>query len=63
MVKSSNVRRPKPCDAKEERGSVDPGDSGEELGDGSVSDDESTVEIVVVGDESVESEACVDVLS
>lgn len=39
------------------------GDSGEELGDGSESDDESTVEIVVVGDESVESDACVDVLS
>lgn len=39
------------------------GDSGEELGDGSDNDDESTVEIVVVGDESVESDACVDVLS
>lgn len=39
------------------------GDSGEELGDGSVREDESTVDIVVVGDESVESEACVDVLS
>lgn len=39
------------------------GDSGEELGEGSDSDDESTVDIVVVGDDSVESEACVDVLS
>jgi len=39
------------------------GDSGEELGDGSDNEEESTVEIVVVGDESVESDACVDVLS
>jgi hypothetical protein len=33
------------------------GDSGEELGEGSDNEDESTVDIVVVGDESVESEA------
>jgi hypothetical protein len=33
------------------------GDSGEELGEGSDNDEESTVEIVVVGDESVESDA------
>jgi hypothetical protein len=39
------------------------GDSGEELGEGSDNEDESTVDIVVVGDESVESEVCVDVLS
>lgn len=39
------------------------GDSGEELGEGSDSDDESTVDIVVVGEDSVESDACVDVLS
>ena len=39
------------------------GDSGEELGEGSDNEDESTVEIVVVGDESVESDACVDVLA
>jgi hypothetical protein len=39
------------------------GDSGEELGEGSDKEEESTVEIVVVGEESVESEACVDVLS
>lgn len=39
------------------------GDSGDELGDGSDNDDESTVDIVVVGEESVESEACVEVLS
>ena len=37
-----------------ERGSIEFGDSGEELGDGSVRD-ESTVEMVVVGDESVDS--------
>jgi hypothetical protein len=39
------------------------GDSGDELGDGSDNEEESTVEIVVVGEESVESEVCVDVLS
>ena len=38
------------------------GDSGEELGDGSDIDDESIVDIVVVGEESVESDV-VDVLS
>ncbi len=38
------------------------GDDGEELGEGSVMDEESTVEMVVVGEESVESEFCVDVL-
>lgn len=39
------------------------GDSGDELGDGSDNEEESTVDIVVVGDDSVESDACVDVLS
>jgi hypothetical protein len=39
------------------------GDSGDELGDGSDIVEESMVDIVVVGDESVESDACVDVLS
>jgi hypothetical protein len=42
---------------KEERGTRVTGDSGDELGDGSDSEDESTVDIVVVGDESVESDA------
>jgi hypothetical protein len=39
------------------------GDSGEELGEGSDNEEESMVDIVVVGDESVESDACVEVLS
>lgn len=39
------------------------GDSGDELGEGSDNDEESMVDIVVVGDESVESEAWVEVLS
>ena len=39
------------------------GDSGEELGDGSVMDGESKVDIVVVGDESVESDDTEAVLS
>jgi hypothetical protein len=38
------------------------GDSGDELGEGSDIEDESIVDMVVVGDESVESEV-VDVLS
>jgi|SRR5271156_3635663 len=39
------------------KGRMDVGDSGEELGDGSVvTEGESKVEAVVVGDESVESE-------
>jgi len=41
---------------KGDRGRVELGDSGDELGDGSVMDGESKVEFVVVGDESVESE-------
>ena len=40
---------------KEVIGIKELGDSGEELGDGSVND-ESTVEIVVVGDDSLDSE-------
>lgn len=39
-----------------------PGEAGDGPGDGSVSEDPSIVEIVVVGDESVDSEADVDVL-
>jgi hypothetical protein len=49
--------------AKEDSGTRVTGDSGDELGDGSERDDESTVDIVVVGEESVESEICVEVLS
>jgi hypothetical protein len=41
-------------DLNEERGDNDIRDSGEELGDGSVID-ESSVEIVVVGEDSVDS--------
>ncbi len=39
------------------------GESGDEEGEGSDSDDESVHEAVVVGDESADSEFCVDVLS
>lgn len=44
------------------RGAIDVGDSGEELGEVSVTDGESNVEIVVVGDESVDSDATDDML-
>lgn len=39
------------------------GESGEEEGDGSESEDESVQDIVVVGDESADSDICVEVLS
>lgn len=56
--------RPNEEPGNEDKGTNVTGDSGEELGDGSDdNEEESTVDIVVVGDESVESEACVDVLS
>ena len=47
-------------DENELSGNMVTGDSGDELGDGSVKADESAVEIVVVGEESVDSDACVD---
>jgi hypothetical protein len=53
---------PKDEPEKEESGRRVMGDSGDELGEGSEREDESTVEMVVVGEESVESDACVDVL-
>ena len=53
---------PNDAPGKEDRGISVMGDSGEELGEGSERDDESMVEMVVVGEESVESDACVDVL-
>jgi hypothetical protein len=43
-------------DLKGDRGIAEFGDSGDELGDGSVMDGESKVDIVVVGDDSVESD-------
>jgi len=39
------------------------GESGDEDGDGSERGEESVVERVVVGDESVDSDICVEVLS
>jgi hypothetical protein len=47
----------------EESGTIVTGDSGEDEGDGSDNDEESAVEMVVVGEESVDSEHCVDVES
>jgi hypothetical protein len=58
-----NESKPKVDPENEDNGTRVIGDSGEELGEGSDKEDESTVDIVVVGDESVESDACVDVLS
>lgn len=53
---------PNEAPGKEDIGRRVTGDSGDELGEGSEREDESTVEMVVVGEESVESDACVDVL-
>lgn len=54
---------PKEDPVNEDSGTSVIGDSGDELGDGSDSEDESAVDTVVVGEESVESDACVEVLS
>jgi hypothetical protein len=43
-------------DLNGDRGSAELGDSGDELGDGSVIDGESKVDTVVVGDDCVESD-------
>lgn len=51
-----NESSPKDEPEKEDNGIKVTGDSGDDEGEGSESEDESTVDIVVVGDESVESE-------
>ena len=63
MVKSSKEWIPNVVAEKEESGTIVTGDSGEDEGEGSVNEDESAVEMVVVGEESVDSEHCVDVES
>lgn len=63
IFKLWNESSPKVDAEKDDKGIRVTGDSGDELGDGSDNDDESIVDIVVVGDESVESDACVDELS
>lgn len=50
-------------EAKDDNGTSVMGDSGEELGEGSDKEHESTVDIVVVGDDSVESDVCIRELS
>jgi hypothetical protein len=49
--------------AKLLRGTMLIGESGDDDGDGSDSGEESVVDMVVVGDESADSDICVDVLS
>lgn len=63
MLRLWNLSKPNVEPPNDERGTSVTGDSGDELGEGSESEDESTVDIVVVGEESVESDVCVDVLS
>ena len=62
IFKPWNESKPNVDPAKEDNGTRVTGDSGEELGEGSDNEDESMVDIVVVGDESVDSDV-VDVLS
>src|SRR5947209_1002329 len=54
---------PKEVAENEERGTIVTGDSGDDEGEGAVNEEESAVEMVVVGEESVDSEVCVDVES
>ena len=63
IERSSADEIPHLLEEKDERGSIEIGDSGDEPGDVSAMEDESTVEIVVVGDESAEAEVEVEVLS
>lgn len=56
-------RPPKEVPGKALRGTRFTGESGEEEGDGSDSEEESVHETVVVGDESADSDACMDALS
>lgn len=63
IFKFWNESSPKDEPAKDDKGTRVIGDSGEEEGEGSDKEDESTVDMVVVGEESVESDVWVDVLS
>lgn len=58
-----SVRRERKSATNEEGAAFAMGDSGEGPGDGSVTDEESMVDIVVVGELSDESDARVEVLS
>jgi hypothetical protein len=62
-VRPPTARLPKDVAGKEESGTRLTGESGEDEGDGSERGDESVVESVVVGEDSADSEACVEVLS
>jgi hypothetical protein len=59
---SSVDGRPEGFEAKEDKGTISMGDSGDDEGDGSVTEDESAVEMVVVGEDSLDPGADVDVL-
>lgn len=62
ILRDGYESNPKFEPVNEDNGITVIGDSGEELGEGSDIEDESIVDMVVVGEESVESEV-VDVLS
>jgi hypothetical protein len=59
----SDGRPPKLVAGNDERGIRLTGESGDDEGDGSDKGEESVVERVVVGEESADSDACVDVES
>lgn len=56
-------RAPNVVPGKTLRGTRLAGESGEDEGEGSESEEESVQDTVVVGDESADSEACADVFS
>jgi len=56
ILRPWKASKPKVDPENEDNGIKVTGDSGEDEGEGSDSEDESTVDIVVVGEESVESE-------
>jgi hypothetical protein len=63
LSESKDGNAPNEALAREDKGMRFIGESGDEEGDGSDSEDESVHDTVVVGEDSTDSEFCVDVLS
>jgi hypothetical protein len=63
LSESNAGKVPNVVAVREDKGTRFTGESGDEDGDGSDNEDESVHDIVVVGEDSTESEVCVDALS
>lgn len=63
LSESKDGKAPKVVAVREDKGRRFTGESGDDEGDGSDNEDESVHDTVVVGEDSTESEVCVDVLS